>query len=152
MNWAVIIISTIVIGIGLTFAILYLKTLQDILKEIHYMHRTVEPSNVWLMLIPFFNLIYAFILYPKISESIHNHYASQNIFNDDDYGKALALTMAVLNLVSFIPLISSLASLANLIIFIIYWNKMAKIKHNLKTATRIANIKKTYMDKDILDS
>lgn len=117
--------------IGLVVAILYLLTLQNLLYRVSPQNRTVEPGNVWLLLIPLFNLIYPFILYPKISESVANEYASRGLAPQGDFGKSLGITMPILSLCGIIPFIGAFAGLANLIIWIIFWSKMAGYKSQL---------------------
>jgi len=125
----VIILFTALIGI--VVAVLYLLNLQNLLKRISVENRVVEPGNVWLMLIPIFNLVYAFILYPKISESIKNEFLKRGLSDSGDYGKSLGTAMAVLGLCGFIPILGGLASIANLVIWIIYWVKMSEYKSKL---------------------
>ena len=106
-------------------------TLQNLLKRISSENRVVEPSNVWLMLIPLFNLVYAFILYPKISESLKNEFLKRGLADSGDYGKSLGTAMAVLGLCGFIPIFGGFASIAHLVIWIIYWVKMSEYKSKL---------------------
>ena len=120
-----IVIAALVVGI------LYLLTLQNLLNRVKPENRTVSPGNVWLLLIPIFNWIYPFILYPKISESVSKEFQSRGIPADGDFGKGLGITMPILTLCGIIPVIGALAGLANLVIWIIFWAKMAKYKNQL---------------------
>jgi hypothetical protein len=117
--------------IALIVAIFYLLTLQNLLNRVKPENRTVEPSNVWLMLIPLFSLVYAFILYPKISESVAREYESRGLPPQGDFGKSLGITMPILSLCGIIPFIGGLAGLANLVIWIIFWSKMSGYKNQL---------------------
>jgi uncharacterized paraquat-inducible protein A len=69
---AFLIIIVIAIAISVLIAVFYLLNLQNLLKEIEPKNRLVEPTNVWLMFIPLFNIVYPFILYPKICDSVKN--------------------------------------------------------------------------------
>jgi hypothetical protein len=122
----------IVLAISITIAILYLMNLQNLLKEIAPKNRLVEPGNVWLMLIPLFNIIYPFILYPKICDSVKAEFEFRGNPEAGDYGRALGITMPILGLVGFVPFLGTFAGLANLVIFIIFWVKMAEYKNKLK--------------------
>ncbi|MBU3713870.1 MAG: hypothetical protein FGM46_02875 [Ferruginibacter sp.] len=128
---ALLFVAIFIIIIALVVGILYLLTLQNLLNRISPQNRSVDPGNVWLMLIPFFNLIYAFILYPKISESVANEYASRGLPPQDDFGKSLGVIMPILSLCSFIPFLGGLAGIANLVIWIIFWSKMSGYKKQL---------------------
>jgi hypothetical protein len=117
--------------IGIVVAVLYLLTLQNLLKRVATENRVIEPGKVWLMLIPLFGLVYAFILYPKISESLKNEFSKRGLTDSGDYGKSLGTAMAVLGLCGFIPILGGFASIADLVIWIIYWVKMSEYKSKL---------------------
>ena len=117
--------------IGIVVAVLYLLTLQNLLKGVATENRVIEPGKVWLMLIPLFSLVYSFILYPKISESLKNEFLKRGVADNGDYGKSLGTAMAVLGLCGFIPVLGGFASIAYFVIWIIYWVKMSEYKSKL---------------------
>ena len=121
-------------AIGITITVFYLLNLQNLLKEIDPKNREVEPGNVWLMFIPFFNWIYPFILYPKIADSVKAEYAARGLEPQGDFGRSLGITMPILGLCGIIPFLGYLASLANLVLFIIFWVKMAGFKNQLRNS------------------
>lgn len=131
-----ILIVLVALAIGLTIAILYLLTLQNTLKEVSPGNRLIPDSNVWLMLIPLFNIFYAFYLYPKLCDSIKNEFEARNITERGDYGKTLGLVMATLGIISVIPQIPEILSLANLVIFIVFWVKIHGYKTKLINAPK----------------
>ncbi len=107
-------------------AVFFLLTLQKTLKVISRENQKMPPSNVWLMLIPFFNIIWQFIVVNKISKSIGAECFKLNIPTTDDkptYSSGLAWNIC--SLLFFIPLIGALAAL---ITFIIYWVKVNEYK------------------------
>ncbi len=124
----------IVAIIAIIVAIFYLLNLQNLLKEIKDENRDVNPGNVWLMLIPLFSIVYAFILYPKISSSVKKEFESRGDTSKGDGGKNIGLALAVTGAVSIlpIPVIGTLVGLANLVLFIIWWVKTAGYKKSLK--------------------
>ncbi len=125
-----VVLLIIILG-SITVAVFYLLTLQNLLKEISPSNRQVEPSNVWLMFIPLFNVIYPFILYPKICDSVKKELVERGMSESGDYGRGIGITMPILSLVSFIPVLGGLASIANLVLFILFWSKMAGYKSKL---------------------
>lgn len=129
---AMLIVLFIALAIGITITVLYLLNLQNLLKEVDPKNREVEPGNVWLMFIPLFNIIYPFILYPKIADSVKNEYAARNMPAQGDFGRGLGITMPILSLCGIIPILGGLAGLANIVLFIIFWVKMAGFKNELK--------------------
>lgn len=120
----------------LVIYILYLLTLQNALKRVSVGNRTISPGNVWLMLIPIFNIIYAFILYPKISESLKNEFESRNNPQSGDYAKTLGIVNAAggpVNIIfQFIPFLGIFTSLAIFVIWIVYWVKISGLKNQLQ--------------------
>lgn len=133
----VILSAVLVIGAVLLVAILFLINLKRLLDEISPENRKVEPGYVFLMLIPLFNLVYGFILYPKISESIENEYNSRSKPLSGDSLRSLGLILAVLMLLSVVVNyvmedLGGLIGLGYLVIFILYWVKSAGIKNELK--------------------
>lgn len=128
----VIIAIFIGLAIGITIMVFYLKNLSDLLKQIKPGNRLVEPNNVWLMFIPLFNLIYPFILYPKICDSTKAEYMSRGLPAEGDFSRGIGITMPILGLASMIPILGSIASLGNIVLFIVFWVKTSSYKNELK--------------------
>lgn len=143
----------IIFAISIGIAVLYLLTLQNVMKAVTPENQLVPPTNVWLMLIPLFNLIYPFILYPKIADSIKQDLAARGVDDSSDCGRSLGITMPILGLVGMVPVIGGLAGLANLIIWIIFWSKMSTYKTTLLNAPKAGEGSVTLnKDSDLLDS
>ena len=115
MGGAIILIFVVIV---IVVAVLYLLNLQNLMKSIKEENREVSPGNVWLMLIPVFSLIYAFILYPKISASVKKELESRGM--EGDGSKNLALALAITGALGVVPVVNTIAGLANLVIFIIW--------------------------------
>jgi hypothetical protein len=126
-----ILIIPFILAVALVPGILYLLTLQNVLKKVSPENRLVPAENVWLMLIPLFNLVYPFILYPKISDSIANEYEARGMNPDGDFGKGLGTAMPILGLCSVIPLLGLLSAIGYFVVWIIFWVKMSEYKNNL---------------------
>lgn len=133
---ALFIIVLFILAISITIAVFYLLNLQNLLKEIDQKNRLVEPGNVWLMFIPLFNLIYPFILYPKICDSVKAEYEHRGISIQGDYSRSISIAMPILGLCGLIPFIGGLAGLANLVLFIIFWVRTAEYKSKLRTTPK----------------
>jgi len=123
------------LAIGVLIAVFYLKNLQDLLKECDPSNVQMPPVNVWLMFIPLFNIVYGFIMYPKITESIRREFESRNAPQEGDYLKALGMTMPILNVVGLVPVqaLKGIVGLGSLVVFIIYWVKAAEFKNKLRS-------------------
>src|SRR5258705_1620639 len=79
----IILIILIVFGIFLIPWIFFLITQQNTLKAIHPQNRTMPPGQVWLQLIPLFNLAWHFVVVTRISDSIRRQLASENSLSFD---------------------------------------------------------------------
>jgi hypothetical protein len=58
--------------VALVITIFYILTLRARYLVAPCGNRTTSPDLAWLLLIPIFNLIWPFILYPHISESLNS--------------------------------------------------------------------------------
>ena len=120
--------------IGIFF--LNLLTFYRALSQVQSSNQEIKPNNVWLMFIPLFSSIYAFILYPKLSDSIRNEYQARGLKGDGDFGKNMGIAMAVLGLCGWIPVFGGLASLTNFVLFIIFWVKIGNYRTVLKSSPK----------------
>jgi hypothetical protein len=128
----------LVLLVGLVITIFYLLTLQKALSRVTPRNRLMEPGMVWLTLIPVFNIIWNFFIATRIPDSLRNEFRDRGRDDGSDYGKGVGLTSAILVVVS-IPLnmISQVSKspaigilllplgLASLIVFIMFWVKIA---------------------------
>lgn len=110
--------------IGLVIMIFFLLTLQKCLNQVSAENRAMEPAMVWLNLIPLFNLVWIFITVLKLSDSVVAEGQARGV-SVEDGGKTIGLVYAVSMIASIIPLLGFLAALVALVMFIIYWVKVA---------------------------
>ena len=122
----------LLVVLGIFF--LNLLTFHRALLQVQPSNQLIAPNNVWLMFIPLFSSIYAFILYPKLSDSIRNEYQARGLKGDGDFGKNMGIAMAVLGLCGWIPVLGGLASLTNFVLFIIFWVKIGNYRTVLKSS------------------
>jgi hypothetical protein len=112
--------------------IFYLLTLQNTLKAISPEGRMMPPANVWLLLIPVFNIVYHFIVVGRIADSIKNECIRLNIpLQEDRPTYNLGLTMLLIYIASTIlsysrilGTLSGVGSIACLVYWIMYWVKV----------------------------
>ncbi|MCH2225670.1 MAG: hypothetical protein MK066_12940 [Crocinitomicaceae bacterium] len=127
-----VIVIILAIGIYLAIYIPYILNIKNTLEQIRPSNRSVEPSNAWLLIIPLFQIIYQFIIYPKLSESIQRECESRNINKQGDYAKNLGVALSILSLNGivkyFMPGLGSLMGLGSLVVFIIFWVKIYNFK------------------------
>jgi hypothetical protein len=127
-EWILIFLFLLIAIVPFVF---FLLTLQNALKVISEENRRMSPSNVWLMFIPFFNIVWQFIMVDRIADSILAECTRLNIpvkENRPTYGIGLAWNIC--NCVTFIPIIGGFSALVT---FILYWVKVSELKNLIKT-------------------
>jgi hypothetical protein len=118
--------------VGLVIAILFLLNLQNLLKTISAQNRKMDPSMVWLALIPVFQIVWMFIVVSKISESIQAEYSMRGLAVESKPTYSIGLAMCILNVCCIIPFVNFLAGIALLICIILYWIKTSEFKNAIK--------------------
>jgi len=127
-----IVIGAIVgLGIAVVIGVFYCLTLQNALKAVSPVNRKMEPGQVWLLLIPFFGLIWHFFVVSRVSESIGDEYKSRGVPEDPKPAYGLGLAFCITSCCTWIPVLGGIASIGGLICFIIYWVKINDHKNKL---------------------
>lgn len=122
------IIAMYCVGIvgSLVVAIMYFLSLSKALSRCRPRNRTMEPGQVWLMLIPVFGVVWQFFVVNRVSESIRKEFRSRGWHADGDCGASLGIWYCALNL-------SVCGSPAGFILWIMYWVKIAGFSKQLAT-------------------
>jgi hypothetical protein len=121
---AIIPIILIFVAIAIIPGIFYILTLQKSLTLAGPENRDTEPGMVWLLLIPCFGFIWHFILIGKIRDAIQR-WGMKNNVQVGDAGYNVGLWFLILNILSIIPIVGILCSIAGLVLWIMYWVKIA---------------------------
>jgi hypothetical protein len=95
-------------------------------------YRKQKPGMVWLLLIPFFSLVWNFFVDPEIANSFRSYYGARGKNGVDDCGYALALAYcicAVSGLALWIvPLLAGAGAVATLVLWILVLVKFSSLK------------------------
>ena len=127
------IVLVILMGVFTIPYILFLKTLQNTIKEISLENRKINPNDVWLILIPFFGIIWQIVVINKISISLGDELNKKKISNNEVKPTfALGIAYCILQILTIIPIVGILFGLIALILWIIYWVKIDSYKTLLK--------------------
>ncbi len=135
-----------VLGFILIPMIFFLIAQQDLLRTIKPENRTIQPNEVWLQLIPVFNLYWQFVVVDKIADSIRNELVDRHpvsfgatsdsafpIYTDErpthDLGRAYCILGLIGVLGFFTFFLLSCAGIAATICWIIYWVRIAEYKN-----------------------
>lgn len=115
--------------------IFYLVTLQSTLRIVSPENRKMPPSNVWLLLIPVFGLIWHFIVVSRMADSISAEAKAKGIpVSEPKPAYGFGLVMCILKCMLFLPILHFYAGVAALVCWIIYWVKIAEYKNRLRAS------------------
>lgn len=113
------------LAVGLLIAIFYMLTLSKALSRCRPRNRTMEPGHVWLLFIPFLNIVWQFIVVNRVTESLKNEFRDRGWSSEGDFGQGVGMAMCIMGLLGWIPLLGLLLGMAQLICFVMFWVKIA---------------------------
>jgi hypothetical protein len=128
-----LVIFCVFFSIAIVPVIFFLLTLQNCLERCHPSIRTMNPGEVWFMLIPIFNMIWQFIVVLRIASTLESEFKRRNIVKEPEPGKAIGLTWCILDVCAMIPVIGVIPGIAALICWIIYWIKISGYSTEIAT-------------------
>jgi len=129
----ILLIVFIVLGAFLLPTIFYLITLQGTLNLVRFGNRKMQPGQVWLCLIPLFNIVWQFIVVDAIADSLRAEFKERNIKVDEERpGSGIGLAYCILEACSLIPFVNFLTALPAFICWIIYWVRISNYKSMLQ--------------------
>ena len=116
-----------VISIGvLIMYIFYLITLSQCLKQCAPHNQRMTPGEVWMVLIPFFGIVWQFIMVGRIADSLAAEYRMRGMEPEEPRpGYQTGITAYILML---IPLVN----IVGLIFWVMYWKRMSEYKKQLE--------------------
>lgn len=116
--------------------LVFLETLQVVLKKCAPTSRTMKPGQVWLQLVPVFGFVWQFVNVVRVGKSLENEFARLGIpCPEPTMGQKIGVAMCICNCFFAvpIPLLRDLASIPGLILWIVYWNRIADYSRLLDT-------------------
>ena len=134
---AVALLSTIgLIGvvIGLAVAVVICLVLFNCAKRVPAQFRKQEPGMIWLLLIPCFNLVWNFFVFPKLSQGLKAYFDSVGRTDVGDCGAGIGLGYSICVACCIIPFANWIAGPAALVLLIIYLVKVSGLKNQLPAA------------------
>ena len=131
--------------VPLTIGILFLLSLQKTLDRCLQTNRTMEPTQVWLCLIPLFNLGWIVRVVFAVGDSLRNEYDDRNLDRRGDFGKTIGVCWLATTLLCVviwfsprypdIPILDIawyLFHIAALAFFIVYWVRIVSYRRQLE--------------------
>jgi len=116
--------------------VLFLRTLRSAMQRCAPVSRTMTPEKVWLVLIPFFGLLWQFVVVVNLAKSLGNEFARLGISRSDARGsRAIGLASCVCNCCLFLPspVLRGLVVVVGFILWMAYWAGISNCSRLLET-------------------
>lgn len=135
-SYGVMLVLFLIVAILLVLTVFYLSTLQQALEAVSRENRRMPPKQVWLLLIPIFNLYWMFIVVNRIADSFNAECTLLDIpITEQNPTLGIGNTKNILRLCTIIPILGLFAGIAYLVCWIMHWVKVNEYK-NLILANR----------------
>ncbi len=83
LGYQELLIFVVVFGLFLVPLIFFIINLQNTLYAVEPQNRTMEPGKVWLVLVPFFNIIWVFIVVNAIANSAKAQLEQYGVYSSE---------------------------------------------------------------------
>ncbi len=113
-------------AVWLVVGFFFLLNLRDLLTQASPQNRAMRPDQVWLNLIPLFNLVWIFVTIVKVRDSVRAEFQSRGWAPKGDFSFGLGIAAAILSILSWGPF-----GLAALVLWIVYWIRMSELRNQL---------------------
>lgn len=117
---------------GFAVGMAYIAFLGTVLSKCSPSSRTMSPGSVWFLLVPFVGIVWNFLVVSALADSLGNEFRLRGIpTSDPKPGKSLGIAMSVCGACMIIPFVNLLAIVPELILWIVYWVKIAGYSRQL---------------------
>lgn len=124
----------IFVGILILPTVFFLLTLQRALSKCYPTNRTMSPGLVWLQIIPVFGFIWQFFVVIAVANSLEREFAARRIPAEPKPGQTVGLAMCITRVLVIIPFLGLFSGLASIVLWIVYWVKIAGLSAKLDYA------------------
>lgn len=127
----VMVIGGLLSALMLALAVFLYYILYSSLARIPPQHRKMEPGQVFLLLIPFFNLYWMFVVHTKIPQSFQSYFHSIGRKDVGDCGEQLGLWTAIAAVCNAIPCINCISAPASIVMLILMLSKFWSLRNQI---------------------
>ena len=122
------------IAVLLLPTIFFILTQQRALSKCSPANQTMSPGLAWLQIIPVFGFIWQFFVVSALANSLANEFRARGIQEEDRPGYGVGLAMCITRVCVIIPILGFFSLVASLILWIVYWVKIAGFSAKLDLA------------------
>ncbi len=98
----------------------------------------MPPGEVWLLLIPLFNLVWQFVVVAKVAGSLRNEFTRRGLpIDEQEPGKHLGFAMCVLAVMSMAPIFGILTGMGAILCWLGYWMQIAGYSSHLAPSGQV---------------
>ena len=116
---------------GFALNILVVFLLYTDFERIPRNFRKLESGLVWLLLIPCFNLVWNFFVFPKLSDSFKAYFDSVGDTTVGNCARDLGFGYSIVTAASAIPFVSCLTGPVSLVLVILFLVKANDLKNRI---------------------
>jgi hypothetical protein len=117
--------------VGLAIMAFICWNLMGCFSRVPAQYRKMEPTLVWLLMIPCFSLVWNFFVYLRLPDSYQAYFAATGRTDGSDYGRGIGLAYAICSVCCIIPFVNYIAGPAALVLLIIFLVKINGYKNQI---------------------
>ena len=130
-----VLLALFLLFVALAISVAICLLLQTYYKRVPQEHRIMEPALVWLLLIPCFNFVWNFFVFPRLAQSFKSYFDQRGALDVGDCGYGLALAYSIVSCFMIIPCINYIAAPAALVLLIIVLVKFNNLSNRIVMGT-----------------
>ncbi len=133
-------VMAIFIGLG----VLICWILYGCLKRVPPQFRQQEPGLAWLLLIPFFGIVWNFFVFLPLARSYQSYFYSRGRTDLKDCGYNVSLAYCICAAISIVPYLGILLGIPSLVLLIISLSKAHALSRQIEPFTEIPGAPQMY--------
>jgi len=143
------VINFLFVSLAINFLLMFLfaRNIRDLMRLIRLENQFMSPESAWLLMIPFFNVIYNFKVVRSVSNSLNNEFFDRKIAEEEAPGLAVGMSFAWVTVIAYMAFLPSFIvmtfALLHFVFFIRYWIKVYNFKLLLQDHNRFLQSQKT---------
>ena len=138
----VYVLGTLLLLVLLALKITVLYLLYKDLEAVPAEFRRMEPSLVWLLLVPCFHLIWNFFVYTRVARSYQDYFHDRGQWHVGDCGAGIGIAYSVCTVLIWIPCVNYVTGIfcgpAIIVLLILYLVKLHGLKKEIASAGEAA--------------
>ncbi len=123
-----LVVLAIGLAVGLVISAVICYLLYSCFERIPPGHRQMESWQTFLLMIPCFNIVWNFFVFPKLAKSYQSYFAEQGRADVGDCGEQIGFWCAICYVACLVPMLNYIASPATLVLLIIFLVKVLTLK------------------------